>query len=42
MAPIRRIPIDVKYKKVTVRGKVYLVPDFGEARNRLRKKVAKL
>lgn len=40
----RLIPSDVKWKKVKVydkRGKFkgeYLVPNFGEARNRLRKK----
>ena len=39
---VRRIPSDIKWKNVTVtiKGKkiTYLVPDFGEARNRIRSK----
>ena len=38
----RKIPSDIKWKNVTVtiKGKKisYLVPDFGEARSRIRKK----
>lgn len=40
--PERKIPPDIKWKTVTIKIKgkkiSYNVPDFGEARNRIRKK----
>jgi len=34
----RLIPIDTTWKEIIVRGVKYIVPNFGEMRNRLRRK----